>query len=429
MKKQNSGSKPFFSPAKNTAMALLATITSAIFFVEMILHNVFGGLPVFWGSFLDAVFLIILLVPLLYIFLFDPMLAEIERRQEAENNLREMNVFNEALLQAMPFGVDVIDEEGRILFLNSAMEEYVGISAIGDHCWLSYKDDRLQCQHCPIKRGVALGETIIVETRGALGGRILQVSHTGMLYGGKKAVLEIFWDITEQRLTLEALKKSESLLAEAQRILHMGSWDWNIANNAISASEETLRIFGLSPEKRPISFETFLKEMHPDDREAVCQAVESAIRNKAGFDIEHRILLPDGSERIVHERGEVRWDENGEVYAMMGSAHDITARKKMENKIMRVQIEKEKLETVKVLSVTFAHHIFNAVAPVKGFAELIMKFPNDSDKMRDYARSIIECADNAVILVNKLKELESAEVKEFGGMKILDIEERRKKRT
>ncbi len=134
-------------------------------------------------------------------------------------------------------------------------------------------------------------------------------------------------DITERKRAKEELRRSEVLLANAQRIAHIGSWDWDIQNNHLSWSEEIYRIFGLSSSDFEGTFEAFLATVHPDDRHFVQTAIEAALTQKTSYELEHRIIRPDGEERIVCEMGEVTFDESGNPMHFIGTVQDITERK------------------------------------------------------------------------------------------------------
>ncbi len=110
----------------------------------------------------------------------------------------------------------------------------------------------------------------------------------------------------------------------------MGNWVWNIASNTLHWSDETYRIFGLKPQECDATYEVFLRSVSPDDREAVKKTVNETIYESIPFHIEHRIVLPDDTERIVHEQAEVNFDENGNLIRMMGTIQDITDLKRRE---------------------------------------------------------------------------------------------------
>jgi diguanylate cyclase (GGDEF)-like protein/PAS domain S-box-containing protein len=119
--------------------------------------------------------------------------------------------------------------------------------------------------------------------------------------------------------TLESLDR-------AQRIAQMGNWDWRIPENRLFWSEGIYRLFGVSPAEFDASYEDFIARVHPDDRTAVLDAVKRAQETGAPYEIEHRIVRPDGVVRIVHESAEVLRDDMGRPVRMIGTVQDITER-------------------------------------------------------------------------------------------------------
>jgi PAS domain S-box-containing protein len=158
-------------------------------------------------------------------------------------------------------------------------------------------------------------------------------------------------DVTERRMAEEAARKKDESLAEAQRIAHMGNWHWNIETNELAWSDEVYRIFGLLPQEFGATYDAFLEFVHPGDREAVKDAVTRSLADPSIlYGIEHRVVRPDHSERIVHERGEVTFDDGGRPIRMIGTVQDITERKRAEELIQRSQEELRRL-SVQLLSV------------------------------------------------------------------------------
>lgn len=128
----------------------------------------------------------------------------------------------------------------------------------------------------------------------------------------------------------EALASTNQKLENAQRIGHLGNWEWDIESNQVSWSAEIYRIFGLQPELGKPSYETFLNGVHPQDRAAVHAAVSASLEQNTPYDIEHRIVCPDGNLRYVWERAEVSFDDQGRAQRMHGTVLDITERKQAE---------------------------------------------------------------------------------------------------
>jgi diguanylate cyclase (GGDEF)-like protein/PAS domain S-box-containing protein len=142
------------------------------------------------------------------------------------------------------------------------------------------------------------------------------------------------------------IKKREAHLAaitqsmnKAQSIAKLGSWDWDIKSNTLWWSDEIYRIFGLQPQEFEATYEAFLKHVHPDDQEAVNNAVSTAIANKTDYHIIHRVLKKDGSECRVLEEANIKLDEKGIPVHMVGIIHDITQEYERERALQKSEKE------------------------------------------------------------------------------------------
>jgi PAS domain S-box-containing protein len=130
---------------------------------------------------------------------------------------------------------------------------------------------------------------------------------------------------------------NQALLAEAQAIAHLGSWDLDLAAGRLTWSDETYRIFGLEPQQFPATYEAFLAAVHPEDRDAVDAAYNASLReNQVGYEIEHRVVRQSTGEiRYVHERCRHVRDETGCIVRSVGSVQDITERRLLEAELAR----------------------------------------------------------------------------------------------
>ncbi|MEA1948671.1 MAG: ATP-binding protein [Thermodesulfobacteriota bacterium] len=133
----------------------------------------------------------------------------------------------------------------------------------------------------------------------------------------------------------ETREHAESSLAEAQRIAHLGNWVWNIVTNELYWSDEIYRIFGRIPQEFEVTYEAFLNSVHPEDREFVNQSVNEALYENKSYSINHRIILPGGRKRIVHERAEVILNETGRPAQMVGTVQDITEFKRTKDELQK----------------------------------------------------------------------------------------------
>jgi len=143
----------------------------------------------------------------------------------------------------------------------------------------------------------------------------------------------IIRDNTERKQAQELLQKSQTSLIEAQHIARLGNWNWNIITNKLWWSDEIYRIFGLKPQEFEATYEAFLKSVHRDDKELVKQSVNRALYKRKPYSIEHRVVLPNGLEHIVHEQAKAFFDKKGKPIRMMGTVQDITERKKAEQEL------------------------------------------------------------------------------------------------
>ena len=164
------------------------------------------------------------------------------------------------------------------------------------------------------------------------------------------------------------VKERTASLANAQRIAHLGNWDWNIVKNELYWSDEIYRIFGLKPQEFGSTYEAFLNSVHPDDREFVKESVGEALNSSKPYSIDHRIVLPDGTERYVHEQAEVTFDETGKPSRMTGIVHDITERKIAENKL---QTSMKNMEIANKHSIIYARELRQEISERKKSEESV----------------------------------------------------------
>jgi PAS domain S-box-containing protein len=129
-------------------------------------------------------------------------------------------------------------------------------------------------------------------------------------------------------------------LEVAQALAHLGSWNWDIASGEVEWSDELYRIFGYEPRARAITFDSFVSAVLPDDHDRVLASIDDALAGAATYDMECRIVRPDGDVRTIHCCGEVARDSGGQPLRMSGAALDITERKRVE---AMVRTSQEKL--------------------------------------------------------------------------------------
>lgn len=157
--------------------------------------------------------------------------------------------------------------------------------------------------------------------------------------GTPTQVRGVVMDITERKLAEEKSRRGEHGLAEAQRIAHLGSWELNIENNALTWSDEIFRIFEIDKNKFGASYDAFLNAIHPEDRDMVNTAYRNSVANWGTYDIVHRLQMPDGRIKYVNEKCETYYDQDGKPVRSVGTIHDITERVLDEQALQRLNRE------------------------------------------------------------------------------------------
>src|SRR5882672_1325525 len=141
-------------------------------------------------------------------------------------------------------------------------------------------------------------------------------------------------DALTSLLLFRTLGESERRLQEAQRISHVGYWERDLATNRYTWSDENYRIFGLRPQERLLSFDEVQELLHPADRQMRAAAVAEALRGGPRYDVEYRVVRPNGEVRFVRSVGDVVRDESGRPRRVFGTVQDITERKRAEQRFM-----------------------------------------------------------------------------------------------
>lgn len=131
-------------------------------------------------------------------------------------------------------------------------------------------------------------------------------------------------DAVRSLLDIGRLRDSERRLEAAQRVAHVGWWERDYRTAQVLLSNEASRIFGVEPVDMPQWHGRWLSLIHPDDRARISAAVDAALQGGPRYDVEYRVVRPDGEQRMVHSQGDVVWDESGHAMRQFGVMQDIT---------------------------------------------------------------------------------------------------------
>jgi PAS domain S-box-containing protein len=227
-------------------------------------------------------------------------------------------------------------------------------------------------------------------------------------------------DLTDRRRAEQALQRSESYLAEAQRLSHTGSWGWNVATREITHwSQEIYRLYGFDPEAGIPPFEAHLQRIHPEDRARLAEAFERAIGDGAELELVFRIVLPDGATKYIRKIGHPVYAAVGEIVEFVGTDMDITERKRAEAEVREGErryraVEMElahanRVATMGQLSASIAHEVNQPIAAAITNAHSALRWlgarPPDLEEVRQALGRIVRDGNRAGDVIGRIRDL------------------------
>ena len=286
--------------------------------------------------------------------------TDLEERKRAEDALRKSEERWRSVFENSAIGVALTDHNGRFLTANhvfQAMMGYTEEELRALHILDLTHEDYRQANWALITELLEgkRRQFQIEKKHRRKDGSLIWVSNNVSLVPGTERVprfiMALSEDITERKRAEEALQRSEGYLAEAQKLTHTGSWAVRVPQmenaqreagqelavlprfgwDASYWSKEMYRIFGLDPDPTPPSFMEVVSRLHPEDARYNTPVVEQAIRDRTDFEIDYRLLLPNGAAKYIHVVGHPVVNASGDVIELVGTAMDVTERKRAED--------------------------------------------------------------------------------------------------
>jgi PAS domain S-box-containing protein len=243
------------------------------------------------------------------------------------------------------------------------------------------------------------------------------IAHPVMDASGRiTEVLGTTMDVTERKRIEDSLRRSESHLAEAQRLTHTGSWILNVADRKlVHLSDEWFRIFGFDPAEGAPPWEKHIERIHPDHRLQWKSILERAIVEKTDYDGVFRIVLPEGTVRWIHTVGHPVLTASGELVQFVGSSTDVTERKSAEQERERLRQLEDDLAHINRVSMmgemaaSLAHEIKQPIAAAMTSANSCIEWlahePPNLDRARAAAAKIDKYGNRAAEIIDHIRSL------------------------
>lgn len=269
-------------------------------------------------------------------------LWNITEHKHAEQALKYNEILLQHVLDSSPAVIFVKDCDSTILLANRAMASFYNLSV--DEVISRRQADlhrELGSQQAEVDKWLADDREVIdagrskhlIESGTDTNNRTRwfeTVKYPIDIGEGRLGVLVFSEDITERKQAEEALRDRNAQLARAQQVAHMGFLNWNLVTNEIYWSEEIYNLYGIDSQVHESTIDLTMKLVHPDDLEFVQGQLELALQDAAEYDIDHRILRPDGGILWVHAQAELMRDADGTPISLLGTVVDITERKRAE---------------------------------------------------------------------------------------------------
>ncbi len=274
---------------------------------------------------------------------------DITKAHANEERIKGHNRYLQAIIDAIDEMVFVINEEYQIETMNYEAQKQMGSPVLqqmmqSECCQIEIN----RCAPCTLENGSCSMDRVFKS--GEAVSSIQEVEISGKQYayefsfsplftpeGAVSHVVEVIRDVTayvtmqyDLKHKAERLAETQKMLLQAQRLVHMGSWEMDLENRTLFWSDEIYNIAELEKEKFQPSYEAFLKLVHPDDRQRVDTVYKDSLKLKIPYEVEHKLQMPDGRVKYVVQQCRTDFDDMGNPLRSLGTIQDISSRKRME---------------------------------------------------------------------------------------------------
>ena len=336
-----------------------------------------------------------------------------KRTEEANRNAQELMA---AVFNSVPGLLYLYTEDGQIVQWNKQHEEMTGFTSeellnrrAGD--WYD-EEDRITFDRAIrtiFSEGYAEAEMKLIHKNGEKVPYFLTGSK--VIINGKPHLVGIAIDISARKKAEELLRESEERMTLAAEAANLGVWVRDLTRNTIWASDQWRALFGFSPAER-LDLEMLLQRIHPDDRDAIRLAMARANDGDGQYEVEFRVVLPDGRMRWVVSRGQVEFNGGGKPVRVRGVSMDITTRKQAEADVSQQRAELAHLTRVTMLgelSGSMAHELNQPLTAILSNAQAAIRFLAhdniDLNEVRDILKDIVEQDNRAGEVIRRLRLL------------------------
>ncbi len=344
------------------------------------------------------------------------LVDDITERKKIEKELKTTIEFNESLIETIPFGLDIVDLEGNVLFMNNLLKDAVGIENPKGKCWEFYKDNGKQCTECPLRDEMKLGETNICEVHNVLGGREYEVTHTVMNFKNQKALLEIFRDVTESKKAQKEIVKLSRCVEQSPAMIVITDTGGDIE----FVNPKVTEVTGYSKEeligKNPKIFQSGKtpKSTYEELWDTILKGEtwEGEILNKR----------KNGKEYWESVSISPILDDKGETINYIGIKEDITEEIKSRNAIIDAKEKAEETNRIKSnFLANMSHELRTPMVGIIGFTE-ILEEEIDKPELKEYASFIHEASSRLMETLNLILNLTKIEADKINvELSIIDV--------